>query len=263
MAVGLDIENYKADTRSVGVKFLNNLSDKIRENEETTNSASTSNQCFVKTIFPQFSTNAGLGNVFPNAPIINDLYFHFTGRKIQKISELPELTLYYSIDIHQFDLFDAHTNSINVPVYFVLWALQPNVDPAGSIYVPWICYPLGDILHNEIDNTYNFVGGNPSKAFNLKDCMVSRDYIDDKFDFSNTNDRNSNQKITREQYLTLVDNSTTNLISTVVFDTTGLSVEDLTHLENAFSLYFGFSVTLTFSMFGNLASFVPTTLISN
>jgi hypothetical protein len=143
----------------------------------------------------------------------------------------------------------------SVDLYVVILERLTNSrfeDPANMI--PWLCYPIG--VANWVDSLNEFQIVGTQAVLELSDTIPSRRQISaTNWDFSNTDNFNSNSKITQEQYNKLIGTDNLPVLTrNLVANLTPLTAPQQFHAQTFLPV---FDFSLFFTYFGLQASYEP------
>jgi len=224
--------NYQMDTRNPTIKFLNKVADDVKDLKTNTGTNPVSFSLPFTKLMPIFQTGVGgsLGNWQTYAPTFFDLYFG-TGRCLEsyKLNLVNDITLSVVLGVSILNI-PGSVPDYSFPVYLNIFKTLQNgeITRSGSTFEPFLIFPLGTIFWT----TANGFSCDLYKTFRLSDYIQTRNF-DTTFgyyDFSNTNDTNSNDKITSDQYNKLITTQNT-FTTNITFGDSGLTPTQISHLN--------------------------------
>jgi hypothetical protein len=255
--------NYQMDTRTPAIKFFNNIANDVKGLKTNTGTNPVSFSLPFTKLMPIFQTGVGgfLGNWQTYTQGIYDLYFG-TGRSFEgyKLNFVNDIVLSVILGISPLNIPNNIPN-YSFPIYLNLFKTLQN--ESGSIFEPFLLTPLGVINWT----TTNGFSCDINQNYRLSDVIQSRrfDTTYGYSDFSNTNDQNSNDKITSDQYNKLINEANT-FVANITYDDTALSPAQITHLNtnlgtasgspSGFGSY-ALNLSLIFTYFGLTANYIP------
>jgi hypothetical protein len=246
------LSNPYQDTRSPEDKFFSELARKK-------NDVPDSNSSSIFQVERQVLTGLVPGTDLGNKHIVPDPFgvgiLTLPTIKLAKLSTVRSLKLSIQANPTLADGVYTSIADYSVDLYVVILERLTDSrfeDPADMI--PWLCYPIG--VANWVDSLNEFQIVNTQPVLELSDTIPSRRQISPtNWDFSNTDNFNSNSKITQEQYNKLIGSNTLPVLTrNLVPNFTPLTAPQQTHAQTFLPV---FDFSLFFTYFGLMASYTP------
>lgn len=252
------------DTRGIEEKALSTIFNDVKNiKNKSFNLSASQDTTATKVMGALEGFDYGLSNIlWGGEPSPNNFYITVKGKTAGKLEIIQEINLNLSFKIIPLGSSTTAGGNYTTDLYFNLYQIASKGDTYS--YNLWLCYPLGELTWNETATIYTMT--DPTRSFRLSDYIEEREfnYSFMQADFSNTNNVNANDKITKQQYETL-QNETTSFLAQIVYNPDTLTAGQITHMNSMFnpdptSGSFGIVLGLTFTTFGVLANYEPSNL---
>jgi len=263
MADLLPTDNYLQDTRPKEEQVLNNITDTVKNITDTpTNVPIVISSSFQKLTPILQGYDYGYGNLLYTTPREDNLFFGLDNTNSNKINNVKDIILSCIINISTIGgIFDTLAN-FNFPIYLNIFKelKKGQTTATSSLLEPFMAYPLGNLFWTNDLGFY--MSTDLCKDFRLSDYIETRLYIttDGLYDFRNTNDKNSNNKITQAQYTSLLNNNDT-FLAYITYNPTGLTAGQISLINGVLGTDVTYSqrinLSLKFKYFGLLANYIP------
>lgn len=275
MGVMLELDDYKADTREKDVQFFDKVAKRLKGMEENTNTYVAIPQTFNLSTLYQDSTGISTNWMVADSSG-SKFYTVQSGFQAQFAHILLAPSTYKVVaneiflSLNTTSIFNgdggffppvaSSSYSINYYISFRDLAQENGVTQINNFYgnLSGFCYPI-NISYNITTNKWAI--SEPLKVIKLSDTMPFRGVISGQNDFRNTDASNSNNKITEDDYQSLLTKKQILYFASgfASDERSALSAANRDHLDSYFTSTtasgFAIRVSVTFTYFGSLASF--------
>lgn len=261
-----DPSNYLANTKSPNEKMVASLVSDVKSlKDNPRNSSIVAGDSFSEPLKIPEGVNYGLGYVVQPS-LTSNFYPTIFQPSFLKADNIGAYSLGVGINnINNYGQgFGLPEVDYLVPVYLNIFRFLNNQELTiyGSSVDPFIIHPLGNIAWTDATGFTWENNINPTTDFNLSNFILDRNYDVTLgiLDFSDTNNTNSNNKITSAQYTKILTENSTFGIG-LCYDGTGLTMDQKTRFDGIFNLAgantLPLNLTVSFKLFGITASYTP------